>query len=162
MRKFNKIIGSLALLVCMFALFCFSGCTFFNKEDKATKNAAAENVDIDAYMGSYTSFFVDAQNEASNIHFSLVLEENNKFYFDGNGLSYEGEWKTFTQDGKVQMICYETYGYQWNELYPNLWSPYFTLSFLDDGTLMATPAVKPNAFGGGEFLSVTLVLFEKL
>ena len=56
MRKFNKMIGSLALLVCMFALFCFSGCTFFSKE--SGEDNSAVTVDIDAYMGSYSSFFV--------------------------------------------------------------------------------------------------------
>ncbi len=57
-------------------------------------------------------------------------------------------------------------GYQANPYHPKAWTPYFVLSFLDDGTLMAVPATTSgngvaSAFGYGEISIITMVYFKK-
>lgn len=85
-----------------------------------------------------------------------------------NSLNYKGTWKSYTDtnSNKTQLICYEEEGYEWNSSYPNAWNPYFTLSMLDDGTLMAaagstSSSFLATAFGGGEITKITLIIFEK-
>ena len=151
-------IGSLALLVCMFALFCFSGCDILGGKGK---------IDANDYVGSYQSTFVDSQKAGDSITFSLEIKQDGAFLLNGNDRNYKGTWKSYTQDGKTQILCLVE-NYKWNDNYPDAWNPYFTICILDDGTLMATPAMtsssysSTSAFGYGDITMITLVLFEKL
>ena len=152
MRKFNKMIASLVLLVCMFALFCFSGCDILGGKG---------NIDVNDYVGSYKSIFIDSQKGDNSITFSLEIGEDKTFSLQGNGLEYTGSWKSYTQNGRAEILCYRITPYN-----PKA---YFSVCMLDDGTLMATPSVTNGeylgtvgAFGDGGLTVITLVLFEKL
>lgn len=118
----------------------------------------------DAFCGTYSSIFVDSQNKEESISFTLTI--NNVKTFELNrtpiSLDYKGTWKSYTDSNKTQLICYE-----WNSSYPNAWNPYFTLSMLDDGTLMAAAGSTSSsslstAFGSGEITRITLIIFEKI
>ena len=143
-----------ALIVCMCSVLCFTSCSI--KYAGNTK----------AYVGMYTSIFVDSQNDTDTISFSLKINDDKSFVLSG-AKTYMGTWKSYTESGKTQLLCLVEEGFRYNESHPNGWNPYFTLCFLDDGTLMATPGMTGNslgsvsAFGSGSVTMVTLVIFEK-
>ena len=151
MSKFKKIIVSLALLVCMFALFCFSGCAF----------GSAGKVQANDYVGSYKSIFVDSQKNGDEIVFHLEIKENKTFILQKNEEDYySGAWKSYTQNGRAEILCYQLDGSV---------KKYFCVCMLDDGTLMATPSLTNGeylgavgGFGDGALTMITLVLFEKV
>ncbi len=121
------------------------------------------------YYGTYNSIFVDSQNDAEDISFTLKINKDTTFELNKSTIKtqYKGTWKSYTVSGKQQLLCYIEDGYQWSSRYPNAWNPYFTICFLDDGTLMATPgstfgsSSSSTAFGVGEITYITLILFEK-
>ncbi len=121
------------------------------------------------YCGTYHSIFVDSQNDAGDISFTLKINKDNTFELNKStdDTPYKGTWKSYTESGKQQLLCCIEEGYQWNSYHPNAWHPYFSVCFLDDGTLMAsagstfTSSSSETAFGRGEITYITLILFEK-
>ena len=128
--------------------------------------SGCDPVGQEAFVGEYKSVFVDSQNTDNSISFSLEIKEDGTFVLDGHR-SYSGTWKSYTQSGTTQLVCIEEEGYTYGTSTPNAWSPYFSLSLLDDGTLMAIPGTTQSsisvrtAFGAGENTHITMVLFEK-
>lgn len=118
------------------------------------------------FVGKYESVFVDSQNITDSISFSLEIHGDKTFTLNGSQ-SMKGTWKAYTQAGKTQLLCLVEEGYTWHDIYPDAWNPYFSLCFLDDGTLMATPGTTVgrsstvSVFGTGSLSMITLVLFEK-
>ncbi len=148
--KIKKIL--LLLIALMFPCF-LTGCSSTN-----------------AYCGTYSSIFVDSQNDEGNISFTLTINSDKTFELSRtpNSLTYKGTWKSYTDNNsnKTQLICYEKEGYKFNDYHPDAWSPYFTLTMLDDGTLMAAAGSTSSsylitAFGSGGITAITLVIFEK-
>ena len=123
------------------------------------------------YIGDFHSVFVDSQTDDNTISFTLSIRKDHTFVlYKDNGYrtrEYSGSWKSYTNENQMQLLCLIEEGYSWNSEHPNAWHPYFSLIFLDDGTLMATPGTTTSktygvqtAFGSG-YLMITLVLFEK-
>ena len=124
------------------------------------------------YVGTYQSTFVDSQNDAESISFTLVINKDGTFVLT----RYEGDWmkgfsgyyKSYTEFGQEQLLFIVEEGYKWNAAHPNVWNPYFTICRLDDGTLMATAGTTSSstevvtAFGSGEISKITLILFAKV
>ena len=124
------------------------------------------------FVGEYTSVFVDSQNKDESISFTLSIYNDKtfvlkRFVADEEKFAYSGSWKSSSAFGKTELICMVEEGYEYSSNYPNAWNPYFALSFLDDGTLMAssgTTVSKDGAimvFGWGSKTSITMILFEK-
>jgi hypothetical protein len=141
--------GLLAMLMISLCL-CVGGCT-------SEKNA---------FVGKYDSVFVDSQNDEKTISFSLEIRKDNTFTLGGHR-TLKGTWRQYTESGEAQLLCVVEEGYAFNTKYPNAWSPYFFLTFLDDGTLMATSGTTSSstsvvtAFGKGDITLITLILFER-
>lgn len=121
------------------------------------------------YCGTYKSIFVDSQNDDDSISFTLTINKDKSFELSKSpqNASYKGTWRSYTESDKKQLLCCIEEGYKWNSSHPNVWNPYFSLCFLDDGTLMATPGStfssmsSSSAFGSGQITAITLVLFER-
>ena len=124
-----------------------------------------------AYAGSYTSVFVDSQSDTKPISFQLTVRKDETFTLirrSGEAeIHYGGTYKSHTANGETQLLCLIQEGFKWNSKYPNAWNPYFTLSKLDDGTILASPgntvtsSSTSSAFGWAQITLITLVLFEK-
>lgn len=112
------------------------------------------------YIGAYESTFVDAQTDKNTLSFTLVINRDNTFTLkrlaSGNVMEeYTGYYKSYTIEGKKELLCImdEKQG-------SSSWTPFFTLTKLDDGTLMA--ATNHAAFGvGANRTSISLILFDK-
>lgn len=121
---------------------------------------------VSKFIGSYHSIYSDSQTDDQSISFTLDIENDNTFTLTKNGYRFTGTWKSSTKDNHAELICVMEKGYQANSYHPKAWTPYFVLSFLDDGTLMAVPATTSgsgvvSAFGYGEISIITMVYFEK-
>ncbi|MBE5752850.1 MAG: hypothetical protein E7343_02145 [Clostridiales bacterium] len=121
--------------------------------------------DTNKFVGNYVSVFVDSQNDYNSSDYWLKINSDNTFSLGGR-INYQGTWKSYTISGKTQLLCMADDSYIYNATYPYAWNPYFTLVFLDDGTLMATSGMTNNMSGvvsafGSSVTTVTLVLFEK-
>ncbi|MBQ9735247.1 MAG: hypothetical protein IJV96_00490 [Clostridia bacterium] len=154
---------ALAMLFCLLCTCLLGGC--FKETD---------SVETD-FIGTYRSSFVDAQNETDDISFTLTVNEDGTFSLTRkNGetkwLEFSGDYKSYTKNGKKELLCVA------QEDDDSTWNPYFVVSMLDDGTLMAVPATNSKkdslpgiyettyattAFGKGSNGLITLVLFEK-
>lgn len=119
------------------------------------------------YIGSYQSTFVDAQNAAEDLSFTLVINGDGSFVLtrckNGSAVSeYSGRYQSYTENGKKQLLCIMEEGASSNN-----WTPYFSLCKLDDGSLMATAGTSTTgtkvltAFGAGSSAQITLLLFAK-
>lgn len=145
-KRFVKVVLFFAMLAAVSSFF--AGCADKEKD----------------YYGTYTSIFVDSQNSEEDIEFILTLNKDGSFELKRSPKVklYKGTWKTYTESGKKQWLCYVR-----DEDRDRGWAPYFSLFFLDDGTLMATPAStfssmsSTAAFETGLTYYISLVLFEK-
>lgn len=160
MKELKKQLSMLLVLALLLSAVCLLvGCE--NKDSDDISNP---------YIGDFHSVFVDSQTDDNKISFTLSIREDHTFVLcRDNGYrtrEYSGSWKSFTDENQMQLLCLIEEGYSWSSDHPNAWHPYFSLIFLDDGTLMATPATTSSsssvvsAFGYG-YLIITLVLFEK-
>ena len=123
------------------------------------------------FVGTYESTFVDSQNDEENISFKLVIKKDETFtltrYINDKKTKLTGYCKSYTESGSKELLCVVEDGYSWNSNHPNAWNPYFIISKLDDGTLMAAAGTTSSntsvatAFGSGEITKITLVLFEE-
>lgn len=162
MKKITTLLLSvLMLFVCVLTASCSSG-----DESSSKTESSADVISAEDFVGEYKSTFVDSQNNEDSIHFTLYLEADKTFFLTGHKI-YRGTWKSYTESGKAQLLCIVESGYTFNSNYPNAWNPYFTLCFLDDGTLMATGGATnssmsvASAFGYGDVTAITLILFER-
>ena len=163
-KSFKKVYLSIALLLTLLFACFVGGCT------QLTNNSKTESKASD-YVGTYTSYFVDSQNDADQISFTLEITKDNTFeltrYDNGDYKTYSGYYKSYTENGQTQLLCLVEEGYTWNDHHPNAWNPYFSVCMLDDGSLMATAGTTSSAtsvvtaFGSGSITRITLVLFEK-
>lgn len=119
------------------------------------------------FVGSFHSTYSDSQTDDMDICFTLEIKSDRTFTLMKNEHEYSGTWRSSTKDDSTQLICVMERGYQWNSYHPNTWTPYFVLTFMDDGTLMAVPATTSSsttvssAFGNGAITLITLVYFER-
>lgn len=148
MKKLKKQLSMLLVLALLLGAVCLlSGCVGKAKP----------------YIGDFHSVFVDSQNDGNKISFTLSIQEEHTFVLcRDNGyrtMEYSGSWKSYTNENQTQLLCLVESRTDWNA--------YFSLVFLDDGTLMATPGITSDsygtvsAFGEGSGEAITLVLFEK-
>lgn len=149
MKKTKLCLTAIILVLLSLLALCLSGC-------------ANEG----AYVGEYQSVWVDFQNKERTVSFSLSVKEDGTFVLSRTGgETMSGSYKTITEGGATKLLCLVSEGYEWYGAYP-VWEPYFTLSFSDDGTLMATSPftdkTKATPFGWVDgSVSVTMILFEK-
>ena len=164
MKKYlKKAYLSIALLLTLLFACFLGGCTQLNNNTTGNKTTD--------FVGTYKSFFVDSQNDADQISFSLEITKDNTFeltrYDNGDYKTYSGYCKSYTENGQTQLLCLVEEGYKANDYHPNAWNPYFSVCMLDDGSLMATAGTTSSAtsvvtaFGSGSITRITLVLFEK-
>ena len=156
----TKCLNFALLLVLICSSLLLGGCSSF-------KNSSQEN-----YVGTYRSTFVDSQNTYESISFKLVLRNDMSFTltrYDGDETErYTGYYKSYTDSEREQLLCIVEEGYEWNEIHPNAWNPYFSLCMLDDGTLMITGVVTSSsqkilsALGWGKNMPISLILFNKV
>ena len=126
----------------------------------------------EAFVGEYTSTFVDAQMAEDAISYTLSMKADMTFTLTRTEAgeqkwSYSGTWKTDTANGETEVLClfkdYQSADY----IFITDWNPTFTLSFLDDGSLKAVPMIgnasaTVSPFGNGaDVMRVGLVLFAK-
>ena len=152
------------VLVLLFTLICSSlllgGCSVPNDDEQA------KDVEQMNYIGTYRSTFVDAQNKYERISFTLTINSDKTFVltrYTGDSMQeYSGYYKSYTESGKEQLL----FIVEENNL--QIWTPYFSACFLDDGTLMATAGTTSSsasgivsAFGSGWGANITLILFAK-
>lgn len=151
-----KITALLLVSLLLFSFTCLCACG----------NAAASQ-DPEDFVGTYKSAFMDAKAEELAVTFTLQVKEDhtfvlNRFESDVIKATTEGQWKSYTESGKSQILCY---GASTGE---ERWNPYFSLALMDDGTLMASTGTflcshdVESAFGyGGGGIQITLVFFDK-
>ena len=149
MKKFlTTVLAILMLISCI----CLSSCAEDSPQD---------------YVGEYESVFVDSQNSYDSLTFVLEIKEDGTFKLKGNDDTINGTWKTYTEGDATQVLCIADDSYRFSREYPTAWNPYFTLCFLDDGTLMASSGSTSStmkaysAFGMGVSTLITLILFER-
>lgn len=154
MRKF-RILLSLLILSCML-LPVMSSCSGDN-----------------SFIGNYTSTYCDlnsvlSKNEsgelvAVELSYSLTVQENGRLSFsrnDGEAAEFTGFWKA---DGDELICIIENYVPN-DEVSDRVVKPYFTLSFLDDGTLMAKADtdLARYIFGHYSTSDCSMILFERV
>ena len=148
------------MLLSVILLLGFTAC--FGKEKKAA----------DTFVGEYKSTFVDSQVAGDGLEYLLRINDDNSFTLtckknSEEHFKYTGTWKSYTESGKSQLLCTVESGFQWNKNNPDAWNPYFYLSRMDDGTVMASAGTTSSmnsvvtAFGSGDITLVTLILFEE-
>lgn len=134
-----KIFKRFSLMGIFLALICFAGCL------GGTQNAQKSATD---FVGTYTSIYENGVEYAST-SFDLEIKEDKTFTLKGNGGDFSGTWKSKTVNGDVQLICLPT-------VQDKATKCEFTLTLLDDGTVMAkTEVLEYDNIGGLSFPSWT-------
>ena len=107
----------------------------------------------------YDSVFIDSQNEDESISFKLTIAPDRTFTLtryegDEKVFTYEGDSRTSTVRGRTETICTVTSDVG------NNYHPYFTVRYLDDGSIAAFSEGEKSAFGSGLTSPITLVIFK--
>lgn len=155
-----KFFKRFSLVGIFLALICFAGCLPINS--KSAKD----------FVGTYTSIYENGMEDADT-SFDLEIKEDKTFTLKGNGKDVSGTWKSKTVNGDVQIVCLPTVKEKNAKCE-------FTLTMLDDGTVMAESDVLEHtsssmsytfiynfsAFGTSKiddisYYYITTVIFEK-
>lgn len=107
------------------AMICFAGCL-------PTGNAQNGKSATD-FVGTYTSIYENGIENADT-SFDLEIKDDKTFTLKGSGKDVSGTWKSKTVNGDVQVICLPTVKEKNTKCE-------FTLTMLDDGTVMAKTEV---------------------
>ena len=131
-----KLIKRFSLMGIFLALIYFAGCLPTGDTLEVQKSAAD-------FVGSYTSIYENGIRNG-NTSFDLEIKEDKTFTLQGNGKDVWGTWKSKTVNGDVQVICLPMEKEKSTQCE-------FTLTMLDDGTVMAKT----------EVLEYTSIIFDK-
>lgn len=135
--------------------------------------AGCSKKSVKHFAGNYKSTFVDSQNVADSLNFELSIKSDNTFTLKRYAgieekFNYSGTWKSYTENNVARLLCLVEEGYKYSTSLPDIWNPYFELTILDDGSLVAAPGATSSkysavaAFGTGEDFFVSLVIFERV
>ena len=168
----RKIFKRLAAVCISLMAIGFAGCSLLSGG-----NAVQETqMKAEDFVGTYTSRYENGA-ENGDLEFTLEIKEDKTYTLTGNKKDEAGSWKSHTVNGEVQLICLP-------EKKEDQVKCEFTLTMLDDGTVMAKSELLLDssfylslggasvdyisAFGrtsikGGEYDSyyITTVIFKK-
>ncbi len=161
-KSFSILLSALLVgLIIACVPVCFAGCGDKNKQ----------------FVGSYKMTYCDIKGYKEYIDddiitertFELTINKDGTFSltkkydapYESEGWTAIGNYTTITENKKITMICFmETTTYISGSIKGENSKPYFSLTFDDNGKLLATPSYSSqyySAFGEG----IQLVVFEK-
>ena len=113
---------------------CFAGCSLFGGDNGKGAKSSGD------FVGSYTSIYENGIENADT-SFDLEIKKDKTFTLKGNGRDFSGVWKSKTVNGEVQVICFPI-------VEEKVTKCEFTLTMLNDGTVMAKSEVLEDPFNG--------------
>ena len=174
----RKLFKRLAAVCVSLIAIAFAGCSMLGGGNATSTESTKQKTQMKAedFVGTYTSHYENG-TENGDLEFTLEIKEDKTYTLTGNEKDEEGSWKSHTVNGEVQLICLP-------EKRENQVKCEFTLTMLDDGTVMAKSELLldssfslalggasvdyASAFGrtytqGGEYSSyyITTVIFKK-